>query len=266
MLRGLSSLALEVKYLDRARTFYVDRLGVDPIAETDQELRFRAGETTLILRRPGPVPRGGLHVHYAFTTPPEEFDAWRDRFEDDDPEVRSFGNYRSLYVHDPDDHCVEIGGMDRGGGSADTSDGSANASGGSADTQDNSTDSTLTGIFEVVFEVEDLDRAESLYTDLGFDVVDRGSERRRVRLRGPFDLELWEPQLGIADARGGVHVDLGLTADDPEALVERVAGDVVDVADVTVDSGVAAANSTEEESNGVRFRDPDGHYVTIHDA
>jgi len=226
MLRRLSHLAIEAKYLPRARAFYADRLGLDPVAESDRELRFRAGDVDLLVRRPRSVPRGGLHVHYALTTPTDELDDWRERLADLDPESVSFGDYTSLYVDDPDGHCVEIGG-----------------------TEPDRPDATgLTGVFEVVFEVADLDRAEALYRALGFEVVDRGDDRRRVRLRGPFDLELWEPQLGLADARGGVHVDLGLVADDPAALAERVRDRVRTVEDVR---------------DGVRFLDPDGHRVTL---
>jgi catechol 2,3-dioxygenase-like lactoylglutathione lyase family enzyme len=201
MLTSLRHLGLEVKYLDAAREFYVDRLGLEPTSRGEQAFAVRAGETTLVLRRPTGVPRGGLHTHYAFSTPPEEYDSWHERLADLAPVEHDFGGYQSLYVYDPDGHCVEIG--------------------------NNGTDgSGLTGIFEVVLEVEDLANAEQLYANLGFEPVDRGTDRRRLRLRGPFDLELWEPQLGIADARGGVHVDLGIATPDPEAAADRIAAHV----------------------------------------
>ena len=139
-------------------------------------------------------------------------------------------------VDDPDDHCVEIGGVDE-------------ASTESAATENDTP--PLTGIFEVVLEVADLAAAESRYAALGFEVVDRGDERRRVRLRGPFDLELWEPQLGLADARGGVHVDLGLRTDDPAASVSALGDSVV---------------SRESVDGGVRVRETDGHWLTFLDA
>ncbi|WP_423751544.1 VOC family protein [Salinirarus marinus] len=233
MLTGLDSLALEVADLDRARAFYVGRLGLSPVRESDAELAFRVGETDLILRRPTTVPRGGLHTHYAFTTPVDEFDDWLDRLSDLDPAVYDFGAYRSLYVDDPDGHCVEIG-----------SDGAPDAGG----EGDDAADGGLTGIFELVLEVADLERAETAYRGLGFEVVDRGEERRRVRLRGPIDLELWEPQLGIADARGGVHVDVGFRTDDPEAAAEAFA-------EWTIES--------ERAAGGRRVRDRDGHVVTF---
>jgi catechol 2,3-dioxygenase-like lactoylglutathione lyase family enzyme len=224
MLDSLDWLALEVKYLDRARGLYTDHLDLPVGHETDTEVVLGAGGTDLVLRRPRTVPRGGLHVHYAFSTPADEYDGWWDRLSERfDLEEHTFGSARSLYFDDPDDHCVEIGESgDEGSG--------------------------ITGIFEVVLEVADLGRAEGFYTDLGFEVSDRGSDRRRVRLSGPMDLELWEPQLGLADARGGVHVDLGFGTEDPEDAADRVA---------------ERACVVEDHGEGRRVLDPDGHYLTF---
>ena len=62
-------------------------------------------------------------------------------------------------------------------------------------------------------------------------------------------LELWEPHLGIADARGGVHVDLGFETDEPAAALEAVRNRI---------------GSLERESNeNVVVRDPDGHFLTF---
>lgn len=222
MLDSLSHLALEVKYLDRAREFYTTYLVLPVERESDTEVVFRAGETELILRRPTSVPRGGLHTHYAFSAPAEEYDDRWKRMERLDPDEHTFGSARSLYVDDPDDHCVEIGEVGEGSG--------------------------ITGIFEVVLEVAELDRAEDFYTDLGFEVVDRGTERRRVRLAGPMDLELWEPQLGLADARGGVHVDLGFGTADPDGAMANVRN---------------RACAVERVDGGLRVLDPDGHSLTF---
>lgn len=246
MLTNLRHLALEVKYLARAREFYVEAFGLTPARETDTEIAFRVGETTLVLRRPRSVPRGGLHVHYAFAAPRGTADEWRRRLGDRNPEETSFGSYRSLYVDDPDDHCVEVGDIVK------------QSPTGSRDTPGDGVDGTtgaddLVGVFEVVLEVEDLARAEARYAALGFDPVDRGEERRRVRLRGPFDLELWEPQLGLADARGGVHVDLGFDTTDPEAAVAALAGEICGEA-TPVDA---------DGRRGLRVREADGHYLTF---
>ena len=227
MLTGLRHLGLEVKYLDRARAFYVGGLGLEPVRETATELAFEVGATELVLRRPSGVPRGGLHVHYAFETPREEYDEWYDRVADVGAgvEEHQFGDYRSLYADDPDDHCVEIGGRA-------------------------ATGSGLTGVFEVVLEVASLDPAVERYEALGFETVDRGGDRRRVRLDGPVELELWEPQLGLADARGGVHVDIGFSTPDPDAAA---------------DAASACSDAYEAVDGGVRVREGDGHVLTFLD-
>jgi catechol-2,3-dioxygenase len=219
----LGWLSLEAKYLGRARDFYVDTLGLDVLRESETECALAAGETELILRAPSTVPRGGLHVHYAFSTPREEYPRWKKDL--DIVEERNFGSYSSLYFYDPDGHCVEIG----------ESDGSGEG---------------IVGVFEIVFEVEDLERATEFYTSLGATVSDRGEDRRRVRLdAGGFDIELWEPGLGIADGQGGVHMDVGFEVDDISE---------------TVDAVERYALVSETTRDGVRLRDPDGHYVTVY--
>lgn len=223
MLTSFRWLALEVKYLDRARSFYVDHLGLPVRSETDEEVVFDAGGPELRLRRPSGVPRGGVHTHYAFSTGEGYYDDWWDRLSASfDLDEHRFGSARSLYFYDPDGHCVEIG--EAGG------------------------EDPIAGIFEVVFEVEDLAAATDFYLDLGFEMLDEGGDRPRVRLGGPVDLELWEPQLGIADARGGLHVDVGFGADDPAAVVDAVRD---------------RACAVESIEDGVRIRDPDGHRVTV---
>lgn len=223
MLDSLEWLALEVKYLDRAREFYTAHLDLPVEHETDTEVVLAAGDTDLVLRRPVTVPRGGLHTHYAFSAPADEYDDWWETLERFDLEEHQFGSAKSLYFDDSDGHCVEIGQSDDAG-------------------------EGITGIFEVVLEVAELDRAEEFYTDLGFEPTNYGDERRRIRLSGPMDLELWEPQLGLADARGGVHVDLGFGTGSPEDAAERVAG---------------MACAVERSDEEVRLKDPDGHYVTL---
>ncbi|WP_254534568.1 VOC family protein [Halomarina litorea] len=225
MLTSLAWLALEVKYLDPAREFYETHLDLPVAREREGEVAFAAGDTDLVLRAPGPVPRGGLHVHYAMSTPADRYDDWWKRLEGDfDLDEHTFGSARSLYFYDCEGNCVEIGQSDDGG-------------------------ADITGVFEVVLEVEDLARAERFYSALGMDVVDRGEGRKRVRLTaGPFDFELWEPHLGLADARGGVHVDLGIETEDPTGAADAVRGQAL------------AATPVEE---GMRVRDPDGHYLTF---
>lgn len=241
MTLSLRWLALEVKHLDRAVSFYRRHLNLPSVRETDTEAVFEAGETDLVLRRPTGVPRGGLHTHYAFSTPAHAYDDWWDRLSQQfDLTEFEFGSSKSLYFYDTDGNCVEIGqSTDENEEQEEDRDGNGNRD----------EKSGITGVFEIVLEVESLDRAESFYTALGCTVVDRGADRRRTRLTtGSFDLELWEPQLGIADARGGVHVDLGLDTGDltPEAVLDRI--DCV---------------SAERLDTGIRVIDPDGHHITL---
>jgi catechol-2,3-dioxygenase len=232
MLSTLSALALEVHHLTPAADWYETHLNLDG-ERGEHEARYRVGETDLVLREPSTVPRGGLHVHYALSTPAARYDGWLADLDDQFDVVEfDFGSARSLYVDDPDGHCVEIGTGGEGG------------------------EESLTGVFEVALEVEDLARAETFYGDLGFDVVDRGDGRERTRLQGPMALELWEPQRGIADARGGVHADLRFEAPDPTAAAEAVADRACSV------ETVARSDGTGE--GAYRVRDPDGHYLTFH--
>lgn len=220
MLTGLRWLALEVKYLDEASDFYRTHLDLPVDRTDDREVTLTAGETDLVLRRPAGVPRGGLHTHYAFST--RDIDVWMERLADLDPETRSFGGSRSMYFYDPTGNCVEIG--ERG------------------------SSAEIDGIFEVVLEVEDLERAREFYARIA-EPYGGDDSRRRVRLdAGEFDFELWEPHLGIMDGQGGVHVDIGVRVDDVEANVDGVRG---------------MAASIEEARDGVRVRDPDGHYLTF---
>lgn len=225
MAPALDWLALEVKWLDRASEFYRDHLDLPTVSEIDTEVVFAAGETDLVLRRPQSVPRGGLHTHYALSIPEDEYDAWYDRLSADfDLDEHTFGSARSLYFYDTEGNCVELGESDGDG-------------------------TGVLGVFEVVLEVANLDSAVEFYTALGMDVIDRGSERRRARLSADgFDLECWEPQLGLANARGGVHVDCGFSVPDPEAALETVREEV---------------ESVEYLDDGIRIRDPDGHSLTF---
>lgn len=250
MIDGLAWLALEVKYLDRATAFYKQHLDLPERRADDREVAFGAGESALVLRRPAGVPRGGLHTHFAFSIPAGAYDDWWDRLSDRFAlEEHRFGSSRSLYFDDPDGHCVELGERDDVGQDADDIGQDADDVGQDADDDADGTGG-VTGIFEIVFEVEDLDAATTFYTDLGFEVVSGGDDDRpRTRLTaGSFDVELWEPHLGLANARGGVHLDVGLSAPDPGSMADRVAD---------------RALATDEVRDGVRVKDPDGHYLTF---
>lgn len=228
MLGTLEWLALEAKYLDRTRAFYEAFLDLEVRREREAEVALAADGSDLVLREPSGVPRGGIHTHYALSIPAEEYDRWYDRLDDRfDLVEHTFGDSTSLYFYDPDGNCVELGQSSVAGPGID-------------------------GIFEVVLEVERIDRAEPFYQEVGFETVDRGEDRKRVRMTtGSLALELWEPHLGLADARGGLHVDFGVEADDPAAVADRVRAD---------------ARRVEETEEGVRIVDHDGHYLSLCDS
>jgi len=225
MLSRPAWLTLEVKYVDRATAFYESALDLAVATEREREAVLAAGDTELRLRAPGAVPRGGVHTHYALTIPDREYDDWYERLgERFDLVEHTFGSARSLYFYDPDGNCVELGER------AVEGDG-------------------VRGLFELVLEVEQLYLAVEFYERLGFEMADDGHEAGRVRLsNGHFALELWEPRLGIADARGGVHVDFGVAVADPESTA------------ADADPGARSVTAAE---GGVRLEDPDGHYVTL---
>ncbi len=221
----LAWLAIDVAVLEEARPFYERILNLEPIEEVvSGERHFRAGDSNLHLRGPDAESQGGAHVHYAFETGAAALDEWEDRLSEAGPvDSHNFGVYRSLYVFDPDDHCVELGGRADG-------------------TKD------ITGIFEIVLEVEMLEAAEAFYHELGCSVIDRGEDRKRVRLdAGPFELELWEPQTGLAGAEPGSHVELGLGVRDPAQAVDRA----------------ATSGATLDGSRESAVIDPDGHRLVF---
>jgi len=240
VLTRLRWLGLESAALSAAGEFYdplvPDRVdGPDPAraavgadATAGDTLVYRVGgdpATRLVLRRPRSVPRGGLHTHYALSVPRGEYDDWRTHLTADHPVAEhDFGGMQSLYVYDPDGNCVELAGVDVDGSGVDD-------------------------VFEVVLEVRDRSRARAVYEAWNYEVVDEGDDR--LRLSGPGetpDLELWEPRLGIADARGGVHVDLGFATPDP-------AGAAAAVKD--------PARHVETAGAVRRVVDPDGHHVVL---
>lgn len=221
VIRSLAWLGLAVEQLRTSRAFYEPLLG-EPDREHG-ELRFSVAESELRLKPPGADPAGGEHVHFAFSTGPPGYERFKQRLEARGPiEEHDLSVYHSVYAFDPDDHCVEF-----------------------ADREEHGTD--IASLFEIVLEVEDLDGALDWYRQFDPRVMDRGEQRRRVRLdMGPFELELWEPQRGLAGARPGRSVDLGLAVGDPQAIVDDI-----------------AENDLTETEAGLRITDPDGHLLTF---
>lgn len=114
---GVNELVLEVLDLDRALAFYRDVLGLRLIGRSDERAWLLAGERTRIGLWTPQIGlargRGGVHVHYAFHLPDDEFDGTVAHLADQglDPEVIDFsadGTGRAVYVTDPDGNVVEF--------------------------------------------------------------------------------------------------------------------------------------------------------------
>ncbi len=219
MLTRLAWLALEVKYLEQAREFYAETLGMDVRSRREREIVFAAGETDLVCRRPESYPRGGLHTHYAFSIPYDEYDDWWDRLgETADLTEHQFGSATSLYLYDPDGNCVELGQQRVAGPGID-------------------------GIFEVVLEVEDLDRSGTVLRRPGLrDGRRRGRSSTRSDERTGGARTLGAPPRSRRRPRR-VHVDLGFEADDPARVLEAV-GDRVRSVDAETDDRVVVRDPT----------------------
>jgi catechol-2,3-dioxygenase len=75
----------------------------------------------------------------------------------------------------------------------------------------------VNGVSELVLEVVDLAAAEAFYAGVfGLPVVDRWEDGGRIWLMAGTQtrIGLWQPQLGIASGRGGLHVHYALHIDD----------------------------------------------------
>src|SRR5437870_299396 len=66
----------------------------------------------------------------------------------------------------------------------------------------------VTGVSELVLEVDDLEQAEWFYAEiLELPVVERWEERRAIWVMAGdrTRIGLWEPQVGLAGGQGGQH-------------------------------------------------------------
>lgn len=117
------------------------------------------------------------------------------------------------------------------------------------------------GIYEIVLEVQDIERAEAFYRDvLGIQVLNRSASldqndgvvrRVTVGVGNRSLIGLWLPQEGLAGGRGGAHVHYALFVD-PKHL-ERVRQNL-------------AAHEVPikfQKPDVIYFQDPDGHVVEL---
>ena len=117
----------------------------------------------------------------------------------------------------------------------------------------------MTGVSELVLEVEDLAVAEAFYGDLlGMPVVERWPGREAIWLMAGerTRIGLWRPQVGLAGGQGGAHVHFAMhiSEADYDAVVARLRA--------------AGAPVTEhafgtDHGRAMYLTDPDGHVVEL---
>jgi catechol 2,3-dioxygenase-like lactoylglutathione lyase family enzyme len=118
----------------------------------------------------------------------------------------------------------------------------------------------VTGVSELVLEVDDLAAAERFYADvLGFPVVERWEDREAIWVMAGdrTRIGLWRPQVGIAGGRGGAHVHyaLHIAEADYDAALQRLREHGYEPED-----HLFAGYDT---SRAAYVPDPDGHVVEL---
>jgi ubiquinone/menaquinone biosynthesis C-methylase UbiE/catechol 2,3-dioxygenase-like lactoylglutathione lyase family enzyme len=116
----------------------------------------------------------------------------------------------------------------------------------------------VTGVSELVLEVDDLAAAERFYSGvLGLPVVERWAEREAIWVMAGdrTRIGLWRPQVGVAGGRGGEHVHFAL----------HVAEDAFDAAVGRLrEAGLAPhVQDRRRDSRSVYVDDPDGNCVEL---
>jgi catechol 2,3-dioxygenase-like lactoylglutathione lyase family enzyme len=112
----------------------------------------------------------------------------------------------------------------------------------------------VSGVSELVLEVEDLAAAEAFYAGvLGFPVVERWPDREAIWVMAGdrTRIGLWRPQVGLAGGRGGSHVHYAMK-----------------IAEADFDAAVAGLRERAAEVEVMRFGDSHGRaaYVTDPDG
>ena len=120
----------------------------------------------------------------------------------------------------------------------------------------------VTGVSELVLEVDDLAAAERFYAGvLGLLVVERWAEREAIWVMAGdrTRIGLWRPQIGLGGGRGGVHVHyaMHLPASAYEAAVKRLREAGLEVLDHD-HSGYAHGRG-----RAAYVTDPGGHVVEL---
>jgi len=132
----------------------------------------------------------------------------------------------------------------------------------------------VTGVSELVLEVQDLQRSEAFYAGLlGLPVVERWKEREAIWVMAGdrTRIGLWRPQIGLEGGRGGVHVHFAMhiSEADYEAALERLraAGEPMPEHVFGTTHG-RAAYATDPDGHVVELWtwDVSGHLATLDDS
>ena len=117
----------------------------------------------------------------------------------------------------------------------------------------------MTGVSELVLEVQDLEASEAFYAGLlGLPVVERWEQREAIWVMAGdrTRIGLWRPQVGLLGGRGGVHVHFAMH-----------------IAEVDYEAAVALLRERGQEVETITFGedhgraayvdDPDGNVVEL---
>jgi catechol 2,3-dioxygenase-like lactoylglutathione lyase family enzyme len=117
---------------------------------------------------------------------------------------------------------------------------------------------SVTGVSELVLEVEDLEAAESFYSGvLGLPVVDRWPDREAIWVMAGerTRIGLWRPQVGLHGGRGGAHVHFAMHIADAnyDAAVSQLRERGQEVKETAFDGAGRAAYVTDPDGNVVEL-------------
>jgi catechol 2,3-dioxygenase-like lactoylglutathione lyase family enzyme len=116
----------------------------------------------------------------------------------------------------------------------------------------------VTGVSELVLEVEDLGASESFYSGvLGLPVVERWPDREAIWVMAGerTRIGLWRPQVGLAGGRGGLHVHFALhiTEADYDGAVALLRERGEHVQEIVFDGAGRAAYVDDPDGNVVEL-------------
>jgi catechol 2,3-dioxygenase-like lactoylglutathione lyase family enzyme len=117
----------------------------------------------------------------------------------------------------------------------------------------------VTGVSELVLEVQDLEASEAFYAGLlGLPVVERWAQREAIWVMAGdrTRIGLWRPQIGLAGGQGGAHVHFAMhiAEADYDAVVARLRAEGAPVEEISFGT---------THGRAAYLTDPDGHVVEL---